>query len=143
MCRSVLMLFCQLPDGRLALAVTMELFYFIPANLQFILRDVSIFRYTCIGRSIRETWLILIYRSIDSLFYIAFELSANSFTLSVFPLASVSLVSLFMEVSKQMNMSTYTTNRYINYTNHWLEIIRFVSGCTMVACRHSGNFHCC
>lgn len=112
---------CQLPDGRLAFGSNNGVVLFYPSKINTIHPSGRIY-FSDIhvsGRSIRETVDFNLSVPIDSLSTLHLNYPQNSFTLSVLPLGSVSKSVSFSWrlVGQDETWSTYTTNRYINYTN--------------------------
>lgn len=112
---------CQLPDGRLAFGSNNGVVLFYPSKINTIHPSGRIY-FSDIhvsGRSIRETVDFNLSVPIDSLSTLHLNYPQNSFTLSVLPLGSVSKSVSFSWrlVGQDETWSTYTTDRYINYTN--------------------------
>lgn len=112
---------CQLPDGRLAFGSNNGLVLFHPDKINTVHSSGRIYfsDIRVSGRSIRETVDFNLSVPIDSLSTLHLDYPQNSFTLSVLPLGCVSKSVSFSWklVGQDETWSTYTTNRYINYTN--------------------------
>ena len=112
---------CQLPDGRLAFGSNGGAVLFHPDKIDTIhsLGRIYFSDIRVSGRSIRELADFNLSVPIDSLSALRLSYPQNSFTLSVLPLGCVSKSVTFSWklVGQDDEWSTYTTNRYINYTN--------------------------
>lgn len=127
---------CNLPDGRLAFGSNNGIFIFHPEVLdnsraagRIYFSDIRVS-----GRSIREMEDFRLAVPIDSLSTLHLGYPQTSFTLSVLPLGNLSKSAAlsWKLVGQDDTWSTYTTNRYINYTNlpagHYTLSIRLYDG---------------
>lgn len=112
---------CRLPDGRIAFGSNNGAVLLHPEKVdtmhvsgRIYFSDIRVS-----GRSIRENPDVELTVPVDSLSTLRLSYPQNSFTLSVLPLGNVSASFLFSwKLEGQDNeWNTYTTNRYINYTN--------------------------
>ncbi len=112
---------CQLPDGRLAFGSNSGAVLFYPDKIDTVRASGRIYfsDIRISGRSIREVTDFELSVPIDSLSTLRLNYPQTSFTLSVLPLGCVSKSVAFSWklVGQDDEWSTYTTNRYINYTN--------------------------
>lgn len=112
---------CRLPDGRLAFGSNKGAILFHPHQIDTVPPSGRIYfsDLRVSGQSIREIPDLKLSIPIDQLSTLQLDYPQNSFTLSVFPLGHVSnSVTFSWKLTGQdKEWSTYTANRYINYTN--------------------------
>ena len=134
---------CQLPDGRLAFGSNSGAVLFYPDRIDTVsaLGRIYFSDIRVSGRSIREIADFNLSVPIDSLSVLHLSYPQTSFTLSVLPLGCVgkSVAFSWKLMGQDHVWSTYTTSRYINYTNCRRENIHYVSGYPMVVFCRSGR----
>ena len=112
---------CQLPDGRLAFGSNSGAVLFYPDRIDTVsaLGRIYFSDIRVSGRSIREIADFNLSVPIDSLSVLHLSYPQTSFTLSVLPLGCVgkSVAFSWKLMGQDHVWSTYTTSRYINYTN--------------------------
>lgn len=111
----------RMPDGRLAFGSNNGVILFHPEQIDTVPSSGRIYfsDIRLSGRSVRETADFNLSEPVDSMSTLRLDYPQNSFTLSVLPLGYVSKSATFSWKldGQDKEWSTYTTNRYINYTN--------------------------